>query len=181
MLDKLLVQKRDAILKRWFGLILETYPADSQGFLQSQKNQFANPVGHTISEGIASVFDGLLEGAETDGVSPFLDRIVRVRAVQNFSPSRALGFIFLLKGVVREQLGRQFLERGIEEELHHFDSRVDALALLSFDVYMQCREKLYEIRANEVRNRTARLLKMANLVCEIPEDEAPGERGDSIA
>jgi hypothetical protein len=180
MLKELLVQQREAILNRWFDRILETYPADTQGFLRSQKNQFANPVGNTISEGMAALFDALVGGAEPDWSSPFLDRMIRVRAVQSFSPSKALGFIFGLKEVVRKELGRAASEREVAEELRELERRVDALALSAFDLYMQCRERLYEIRANEVKNRTARLLKMANLVEEIP-DETEAENGDSIA
>jgi hypothetical protein len=53
-----------------------------------------------------------------------------------------------------------------------FDSKVDHLALLAMDVYSQCREKLYEVRVGEVKNRSFRLLQRANLLVEIPEMES---------
>ncbi len=34
---------------------------------------------------------------------------------------------------------------------------------------MKCREQIYEMRFNEVRNKTYSLLKKANLLYEIPE------------
>jgi len=50
-----------------------------------------------------------------------------------------------------------------------FESKIDGLALRCFDIYNQCRQKIFEIRVNEVRNESSRLLKMAGLVYEIPE------------
>jgi hypothetical protein len=47
--------------------------------------------------------------------------------------------------------------------------RIDAAALLAFDVYSQCRQQIYDIRVKEVRNEYGRLLERANLIKEIPE------------
>jgi hypothetical protein len=33
------------------------------------------------------------------------------------------------------------------------EDRIDEMALLAFDVFMRCREQLYEVRANEARRR----------------------------
>jgi hypothetical protein len=35
---------------------------------------------------------------------------------------------------------------------------------------MQCREKIYELKANEMKNRTFRAFERAGLVSEIPAD-----------
>ncbi|NOY40115.1 MAG: hypothetical protein GXO95_07810 [Nitrospirae bacterium] len=169
-LKSLLTEKRATILKKWFDLILDTYPSDTSSFLKKQKNQFANPVGHTISEGIEGLFDGLLEEADSDKVSPFLDSIIRVRAIQDFTPSEAIGFIFLLKKVIRESLQKEIREHQTYDELLRLESRIDDLVSISFDVYMKCREQVYELKANEVKKMTFRLLQRANLVKEIQED-----------
>ncbi len=153
-------------------MILETYPADTSRFLKKQKDRFANPVGSAISQGIEGLFDELLQGMDSGRVSTFLDNIIKVRAVQDFSPSQAMAFIFLLKKVIREELGGEIQEDGLAEELLRLESRIDILALLSFDIYMKCREKIYEIRVNEVKNTVHMLLKRANLICEIPEQES---------
>jgi hypothetical protein len=154
-------------------MILETYPSDTSNFLKKQKNCFANPVGYNISQGINGIFDELLNEADTDTdkVSPFLDNIIRIKAVQDFSPSQAMSFIFLLKKAIRESLGNKIHETHISEELLLFESKIDDLALLSFDIYMKCREKIYELKSNEVRSMTFRLLQRANLICEIQDQE----------
>lgn len=169
-LKSLLTEKRAAILRKWFDLILDTYPSDTSSFFKKQKNQFANPVGHTISEGIEGLFDGLLEEADSDRVSPFLDNIIRVRAIQDFTPSEAIGFIFLLKKVIRESLEREIREHQMYDELLRVESGIDELVRSSFDVYMKCREQVYDLKANEVKNMTFRLLQRANLVKEIQEE-----------
>ncbi|GMT47359.1 MAG: hypothetical protein IEMM0007_0925 [bacterium] len=169
-LKSLLTEKRAAILRKWFDLIVDTYPSDTSGFLKKQKNQFANPVGHTISEGIEGLFDGLLEEADSGKVSPFLDNIIRVRAIQEFTPSEAIGFIFLLKQVIRESLQKEIREHQMYDELLRLESGIDELVRSSFDVYMKCREQVYDLKANEVKNMTFRLLQRANLVKEIQEE-----------
>jgi RsbT co-antagonist protein rsbRD N-terminal domain len=159
-----LLEKKKAILKRWFDAITESYPSDTAGFLKKQKAQFTNPVGYTFSEGLEGLFDGLLQGMMPDTVSSFLESIVRIRAIQELNPSEALLFIFRLKKVVREELGGAILQQVPAEGLREFDSAVDDLALFSFDLYMKCREKIYELKANEARNMTFRLLQQAHLI-----------------
>ncbi len=168
-LKNLLQQKRPRIVKKWCDVILSTYPEQSQKFLRKQKDTIANPVGCTISQGIESIYDELLNESESDKISLFLDNIVRVRAVQDFSPSQAVSFIFGLKDVIREVLEDEVRQGEISEELVAFESKIDGLALRCFDIYNQCRQKIFEIRVNEVRNESSRLLKMAGLVYEIPE------------
>ena len=172
-LEKLLEEKKAAILERWFDLILETYPTDTRQFLEKNKNRFSNPVAHEISRGIEGIFDQILGGGSSKEDSPFLDKIIRIRAVQDFRPSQALGFVFELKTLVREELAGIINDRHISEELSKFERKVDQLGLLSLDLYMNCREKLYELRVNEVKNRVGRLIERANKICGIP-----GKEGD---
>jgi len=165
-LTNLLLQKRSTILQKWFHLILETYPADTQRFLKEQKNRFANPVGSTIFHGIEGLFEELLRGMDCEKLLPFLDNIIRIRAVQDFSPSQAIVFIPLLKKIIREELESEIRENRLLEELLEFESRIDQLALQAFDIYMRCREKVYEIQAKELRNRSSKLLERINLIHE---------------
>ncbi len=163
----LISDKKEIILKRWFDVILDTYPAETSKFMRRQKDRFANPVGHSILQGVEGLFDCLIRKETNAGeVSAFLDDIIRVKAVQDSSAVQALSFVFSLKTVVREELAEDLRKDGgrIVEELLDFESRIDKQALLAFDIYMQCREKLYEIRANDVKAQTFRLLQQANLI-----------------
>ncbi|MDI6775765.1 MAG: RsbRD N-terminal domain-containing protein [Syntrophales bacterium] len=176
-LKNLLIQKKAVILKRWCDMILETYPPDAAEFFKQEGSRFANPVGYTILREIESLYGELLEGVDADKISPFLDRIIRIRAIQDFSPSEAVAFVYFLKKVIREELAGEIHERRFYEDLLKFDSRIDELALLAFDTYMQCREKIYEIRVDEVRNRVFSLLKRANLICDVSEEASELDTG----
>jgi hypothetical protein len=162
---KQLIEKKTAILKKWFDAVADTYPDNTSGFLKKQKAQFTNPVGYTLAEGLEGLFEALLQGMIPDTVSTFLDGIVRIRAIQEFTPSEAVAFVFQLKKIVRKELGNAILQQpGMTDELAAFDTAIDDLALFSFDIYMKCREKIYELKANEARNMTFRLLQQAKLI-----------------
>jgi len=169
VLEHLLPQKRAAILERWFQLILETYPAGTSRFLKQEKDRFTNPVGYTISQEIEALYDGLLQEMNSDKLAVCLDNIIRIRAVQDFPPSQTIAFIFLLKKAIREELASEIAENRVLEELLKFESRIDKLVLLAFDIYMKCREKVFEIRVNEAkaeRERVLKLLERINLTME---------------
>jgi len=167
-LDDFLKQKKSKILGKWADLTLETYPADTKRFLKKQKDRFANPVGHTISNALEHLYDELLRDADPEKISSILDRIIRIRTVQDFSPSHAVSFLFLLKKIIREELKTGSTKNGMHDDLLTFESRIDDMALLAFDTYMKCREKLHEIRVNEAKNQVSGLLRRANMIIEIP-------------
>ncbi len=150
----------------------EAYATDTSSFLKKQKNQFANPVGYTISEGTEAILDTIIKGSRSDKASTFLDSILKIRAVQDFSPSHALGFIFTLKKLIREALKDELRENSVYNELFILESRIDDLALDSFESYMQHREKIYELKVKEFKSMAFRLLERANLVTDIDDSDA---------
>jgi hypothetical protein len=178
-LQKLLEENKSAILSRWFDSILETYPTDTKQFLRSKKNQFDNPVAHRITSGIEGIFSQILGEAEENDVSPFLDKVIRVRAVQDFTPSQAVAFVFDLKKIVREELGEAIREGQLSQDLWRFDGEIDKLGLLALDIYMKCREEIYEVRVKEVKRSVSRLIERANKICGIPGKEGDPEVCDT--
>ncbi|MDY6837344.1 MAG: RsbRD N-terminal domain-containing protein [Thermodesulfobacteriota bacterium] len=170
-LSDLLIEKKSPVLEKWCDLILEAYPEEGQRFFKKQKDQFANPVGLSIFEGAESIYDELLGEADSDKISVFLDNIIRVRAIQDLLPAQATGFIFGLKKIVREELRDHLQQEGISDQLAAFESRIDGLALMCFNVYTECRQRVFDIRVKELRNQSHKLLKMAGLAYELPENE----------
>jgi hypothetical protein len=164
--SKALQDRKQAIVKRWFEKALEAYPDNSSAFLRNTKKQFANPVGFTLAESLEALFDLLIGDFPTDRISASLDSVVRIRAVQGLKPSESLAFFLHLKEIVRLEMQASPSEKPLD--LSPLEDRIEAMTLLAFDKYMQCREKIYELQANEVRNMTYRLLQRANLVCEYP-------------
>jgi len=159
-LEKLLLQNKTTILKRWFDLILETYPADTVTLMKREQNQFKNPVGATFSREIETLFKKLCEGVQNGEGQASLDAILKIRSVQDFSPSKAVGFIFHLKKAIEETLRSEINREQNIEAWRALQSRIDALALQAFDLYMDCREKICQIRVNQAKADREMALRM---------------------
>ena len=99
-LVSILNKKKTVIVKKWFDLVVKTYPADTASFLKSQKDQFANPVGQTTLKGLEAIFDEVVSGMDRNAIISFLDPVIRIRAVQAFTPAKAIKFILDLKKVI---------------------------------------------------------------------------------
>jgi hypothetical protein len=162
-LSTLLSQKKSAILGRWLSTIYESYPPETAIFLQKEKNRFDNPAGYRISEGLEGLYGALLQEMERDEILTWLDEIIRIRVLQNFAPSQALAFIFLLKNVIRQELAEEIRQENLAAEILELESRIDGLALLGFDVYVKRREKLHEIRTGEIKARIGAFMRKSGL------------------
>jgi hypothetical protein len=147
-----LIEKKRDILKRWIFLTLETYPPDVSNFLKREKDRFANPVGYTITKGSETLFDEITHGENTAEIISALDSIIRIRVVQDFTPSQAIDFISFLKKAVREELkiGCEKLNTDIEneiiEDLAFFEAKIDKLVSVAFDVYAKCHDDINRIK-----------------------------------
>jgi len=157
MLDREIAEHRDEILGRWIEVVIEGYPEETAKFLRSKSDRFANPVGASLREGLAELLDGVFRGVEPDELSSALDRIIRVRAVQEFAPSAAVGFMFDLKDILREVTMGAGTDAAAS--LDALDDRIERLGLCAFDVYMRCREQMWAIRAEEIRNQSLGILE----------------------
>lgn len=185
-LKEILLEKKASVLERWFNLTVQTYPPDTAKFLGTRKNRFDNPVGVSLREAMENIYQGLIDGDEPTKAARFLDNVVRVRAIQDFTAAEAVSFVFVLKAALRQELNSWLANTGaLSDALPDvlpgylaFESRIDELALLCFDIFMKCRETIYEIKANEVKDRTYRLLQMANLTVDVQQGPDAQEGGN---
>jgi hypothetical protein len=154
-MNDLLHERKPVIKDRWFRLILETYPPETAKFMSSQRDRFANPVGSAFLNAIGRVLDELFGEGDPEKIRGSIDEIMKIRAVQDFEPSGAVSVFFLLKKAIREDLRDQkgLSSRVGVEDILFLESRVDLFALTAFDVYMKCRERIWEIRLNDLMKR----------------------------
>ncbi len=146
-----LVEKESAILEAWVDQVLGQYPAASVPFFKGGKDRFANPLGHTLRHGLADLFTAVHAGGDNQAMTVALERILLLRAVENLAPSQAVAFVFGLKQAVRSQLKGLAVE-DLAEAWTGFEQHVESLALLAFDLYMACRERLHKTRINELKS-----------------------------
>ena len=165
-LAKIIAHKKAAIVKNWFDLTAQTYATDTAEFLKSKTDPFANPVGVSMLSSLDGMLDQLIHDMDPHIINSYLDPIIRIRAVQNFTPSQATSFILSLKKALRVSLAKELRDSRYTGEFFEFESKIDQLSLMAFDIYMQCREKIYQIGANETRNRTFKAFQRAGLISE---------------
>lgn len=170
-LISLMQKKRTAIVSKWFDSTVQAYAHDTAVFLKNQKDQFANPVGNSTHKGIEVLLDQLLGDMGSDAITAGLDPIMRIRAVQCLTPARATAFIFALKPILREMFHKELQDAGMARQFFDLEARIDRFALEGFDIYMGCRERVLELKANEMRNRTYHAFKRAGLVSDTSDNE----------
>jgi hypothetical protein len=154
-LNHLLAKKKKAILHQWFDRTLRTYPIDMQVFFRQHGDPFANPVGSTIFAGLDGLLGELLRKGDPEKTRSLLDSILRIRAIQDFPPSQAVVFLPLLKGILKEEIGEEVRQNQLYEEWLALESRIDDFLLLAFDIYMKCREKIFQLKTQDLRSRAA--------------------------
>jgi protoporphyrinogen oxidase len=165
-LAKIIVRKKATVVKKWFDLTAQTYAPDTAEFLKSKTDPFANPVGVSMLSSLDGLLDQLIHDMDPQRINSYLDPIIRIRAVQNFTPSQAVAFILYLKEALRMSLTKELRDIRNVTEFSELESKIDRLSLMAFDIYMQCREKIYQLSANEMKNRTFRAFERAGLVSE---------------
>jgi len=155
MLRSLLGEKREAVHSGWLEAIVATYPPGAAKFLMRTGEQFGNPVGHTFYVETGRLLDCLVKGDDPGNCQEALLNLVRIRAVQDFSPSQAVAIVFALKGVIRGLFAEKLANNDLATELQAVEDDIDRLALITFDAYTTCREKIFDIRVNEIKARLA--------------------------
>jgi hypothetical protein len=147
-LETLLAEKKKVVIKKWVDQVLDSY--GSPEFFKKQKDRFANPVGATISDGLSKLYEVLVGNRDLAEASKPLEDIIKIRAVQDFAPSQAVSFVYQFKNIVRQELTKEKNVNEILATLAPLEARIDQVALMAFDFYMNCRERLHQIRVNEV-------------------------------
>lgn len=159
---EILEKHRKEIVSQWAEAVFSTYPLETSGFLRTRSDPFTNPVAHMTKQAANILFDAITEEevdpAETKKA---LERFIRLRAVQKFNPSQNLAVLYIMKPVLRRIALAEIQDNGQLDEYLQMESRLDTLALIAFDMYMQARETLAESRIREIRNQYAQLAKWA--------------------
>nr|MDA8163470.1 RsbRD N-terminal domain-containing protein [Desulfobacteraceae bacterium] len=138
------------IVDRWIDRVLATYAPESKRIFKRAEDQFANPVGFHVAQRLRDFFRIFCEEEDPAAGAAALEQLIRIRAVQDFTPAEAVSFIFELKGIVAEEYRKV---GGFDPEVWlGFAQRVDTVALMIFDMYLANRERLYQVRIAELKS-----------------------------
>lgn len=141
---------REKIVNKWVEYTLSTYI--SSGFFIKERDKFANPVGGNIRQALGMLFTLLSTGADSKEFIAPLEQIISIRSVQEFTPSQAVSPLNAVKHITREVFAADKERKHLVAELYDFEFAVDLAMLAAFDIFMQCRERLYKVRINEIKS-----------------------------
>ncbi|MFH1761715.1 MAG: RsbRD N-terminal domain-containing protein [bacterium] len=175
----ILKQKQTEIIQKWFKAAISSYVPESRNFLQNQKDQFSNPVGCTTREGLGLLFGEMFNGMNMEKIRNHLEPIIKIRAVQIESPAQALDFIFYLKKILIEELSELLDNRDHFMEFLKIESRIDKLGQIAFNIYSECKTKLYTINMENQTRRIAVLLTKAGYISAFDKNEIPGQNEEA--
>lgn len=169
-IERRLAECKTDMADKWADLIFETYPVETQKIWKNKRNRFSNPVGAAIREGTGELIDHLLEWQDPEAICSSLDKLIRIRAVQDFSPSQALNFLFLFKKLLRNEYFREMQASGNLDNLLRFEAKVDNMVLLAIDIYSKDREQVYRLKVEELKRAQHTLLKKARMIVDVTAD-----------
>jgi hypothetical protein len=150
-LQALLHEREEAIVGRWLEDTLADYPSDGARAFSRERDEFANPVGHSLRTGTRAIFEALVDDTDDGALHRALDDILGIRAVQQLPPARAVGFLFHLKDLLHAELDGASADPGLREALEALDRRIDGAVLSAFETYVGYRELVAELRIAEVK------------------------------
>lgn len=156
-LAQFLAENKGEIQDRWISRVLDGYAEDAAAIFKREQDRFANPVGYSTRQTLTTVYSLLFD--RPDQPEPDLQQLraemetfIKIRAVQTFTPASAVAFIYDLKAVVREAAAKQRDLAATTADWEHFHDTLDQLALIVFDLYVACRERLFQTKINEIKS-----------------------------
>jgi hypothetical protein len=170
-LEDFFQKHQDMIMDSWFDAILNNYPPETVRIFKQEKDPFANPVGHRLRLGMRGIVDWFKEGDREKDVYAALDQVIRIWAVQDFTPSQTVSFLITFKQIIQKQMQKYYQNQDqLWANWQAFEKEADNLMLLAMDIYMECREKLFQIKVDEANNRVFSLLRQANMMADVGEN-----------
>ncbi len=165
----------EALTDAWVTRFFASYPIDSTGFMRTRRDRFANPVGETTRNAAALLFRAVIgEDVDSEDVKTALHDLVWIRAVQDMTPSQAVGAVVLLKDILRKDVLPECTKpehstSGALQGYLEMESRIDTLCLLALDMYAEARERVFRARIEDIKQSQSQVIRLAGLRRERPE------------
>jgi hypothetical protein len=72
-------------------------------------------------------------------------------------------------------LARELEAKDLAKEMLELESQIEILGLMAFDHFVACREKVCQLKADDMRNHYAAAIKRAGIDLEPPDLKKPGK------
>ena len=101
------------MVRLWTDSVFDTYPFETTGFLRTKDDPFGNPVANMTKEAAGALYDAVTgETVEVAHTKKAMDRFIKLRAVQTFSPSQSMAVFSLMKPILREHVMPELVAQG---------------------------------------------------------------------
>lgn len=129
----------DSIIEAWFLKAIEIYPQSVRDGMTRMTDRFRNPAAFGLRESLATLVKEMAGEMKIDAITAALDGIVRLRAVQEYTPESALAFAPRLGDVIREQ--------HAEALFPNVEQRICLLVDCALEQYAACRKEIAQVRS----------------------------------
>lgn len=155
---------KEKILSQWLADFLRHHSIDAIGVSRTVNDRFLNPVGHVIKNANIHLYDAIL-GNDIDAkeISSHMQELMRVQAVQQLSPAQALAPFTALKQHIYTLTEHSLKDKTLFKQYLEIINRIDTLMLMAFDIYVQDKENLFQIRVKELKSAQSQILRFAQL------------------
>ena len=158
---RILIEKNKKwILEKWLNQRLSLFSNQKQSLIKTQMDPFQNPIRHEILGGLKMILENF-EG-ESKKFNEAVEQICRVMAIQEFPPSKAIALFYELKEIVSHR-AEKTKHNLTSIEFLEFNSNIEKMTLKAFDCYCSHREKIYQLKVDESKNKAYMLIKKAGL------------------
>ncbi len=157
-ISAIIVKHKNDIIKKWHLAIVESYPSLSGKHLLGNKNKFSNPVGYTIENSLPAVVDAVINKSLTEEAKKSLENIIKIRAVQDFEPARALSFVFELKAIIMSEIA----EEADFKDFLALEKIFNLIFNFAINSYVNDKERIFEIKANEKLKTFEKMVERLN-------------------
>ena len=92
--EDIISARRDAAIQKWTEAVFAMYPFETTGFIRTQRDLFANPVGHATRAAGEQIYDAVTgRDVDMEKVHASVAALIRIRAVQDLKPEQAVGVL----------------------------------------------------------------------------------------
>ncbi len=165
-------EDKKILLTKWTDFFYKAYPLGSTGFVRSSTDEFANPVGHITTTSLDLLLDAVIgQSVDPQKVQDALVELIQLRAIQKMSPSQAVGPLVQLKKIIKEDVFSICVKENKElkglnklfDEYFIMEARVDSLFLMALDLYAAHKERVFNLRVEEVHRSQSQIVRWAKL------------------
>lgn len=161
--EDIISARRDAAIQKWTEAVFAMYPFETTGFIRTQRDQFANPVGHATRAAGEQIYDAVT-GRDVDmeksarlcgGTDPY------PRGARTSSPNRLSACCTCTSPCFVNCSLRTCWPPGDVQGFLDMGDRLDTLCLMAFNLYLADREQVYAERVAQQRREASQIRRWA--------------------